>query len=57
MDYIFFINRSGDDVSIGNMSSHLNRFENLTACYGRFENDTVYVPPYSYTIINAKFVK
>lgn len=57
MDYIFFINRSGEEAAIGNMSSHLSRFENLTACYGRFENDTVYVPPYGYTIINAKFVK
>lgn len=57
LDYIFFINRSGDEVCISNMNFHLERFENLTPCYGRFENNTVYVPPYGYTIINAKFVK
>ena len=57
LDYIFFINRSAFEVSISNMSHHLNRFENLTPCFGRYEKDTVYVPPYGFTIINAKFVK
>ena len=33
------------------------RFTNLTPCYGRFEDNTVYIPPYGFTIINAVFVE
>ena len=57
LDYIFFINRSGDEVKISNMNFHLDRFTNLTPCYGRFEDNTVYIPPYGFTIINAVFVE
>ena len=56
-DYIFFINRSGDTVELGNMSTILDRFENLKPFYGTFVDDTITVKPYGYTIIKAKFVK
>ncbi len=56
LDYIFFINRSGDTVEIPNMSQHLSRFKDLSSCIGKFENDTLTVEPYGYSIINAVFV-
>lgn len=56
-DYIFFINRSGEDVWISNLNFHLDRFTSLRPCCGYFEDNTVHIPPYGYTIITAKFVK
>jgi len=57
MDYVIFVNRSGDTVELGNMSRILSRFEDFQPFYGGFMNDTITVKPYGYTIIKAKFVK
>ncbi len=54
-DYIFFVNRSADVVAIDRISVHLYLFEDFEPFYGKFENDTVTVEPYGYTIIKARF--
>lgn len=56
-DYIFAINRSRDRVQIDNISSHLHMFKQFMPFCGSFENDTVTVEPYSYTIIKARYRK
>jgi hypothetical protein len=57
MDYIFFINRSGDTVQLENISQILSRFEDFQPFYGGFMNDAITVKPYGYTIIKAKFIE
>ena len=57
LDYIIFVNRSGDTVCLGNMSGILSRFEDLQPFYGEFMDDTITVKPYGYTIIKARFVE
>ena len=56
-DYIVFVNRSCDDIRIENISGLLTRFTDFAPLCGYFENDTVEIQPYGYTIISAKFVE
>ena len=56
VDYIVFVNRSGDTVCIGGISGHLPRFADLKPFYGELSDDTLKVAPYGYTIIKAKFL-
>ena len=55
-DAIIFVNRSSDVILLGNVSSHLPRFNDLAPLYGEFSNDTLKLEPYGYTIISAKFL-
>lgn len=57
MDYIFFVNRSGDTVQLDNISGILSRFDDFQPFYGSFMNDSITVKPYGYTIIKAHFVE
>jgi len=57
IDYIIFVNRTGENVSVGNIHEVLSRFTDFEPYHGEFENDTVTVPPYGYTIITARFVE
>ena len=56
LDYIIFVNRSGDEVTVNELSKKLNRFTDLRGFYGDFGEDTLHVAPYGYTIIRAVFV-
>ena len=56
IDYIIFVNRSGDTVKIDNLSHHLSRFTNICQCLGEYVNDTLTVEPYGYSIVNAEFL-
>ena len=57
MDYIVFVNRSGDNVVIENVSRILYRFTDFAPAYGHFADDRLTVSPYGYTIIKARFVR
>ena len=57
LDYIIFVNRSGDEVTVEKLSEKLPRFTELRGFYGDFGEDTLHVAPYGYTIIRAEFVK
>lgn len=56
IDYIVFVNRTGDEVNVGEIHDKLNRFTDFEQYCGKFENDCVTVAPYGYTIIKAKFM-
>ncbi len=56
IDYIIFINRSGDTVRLDNLDSILDRFADFAHFYGDYEDNSVTVQPYGYTIISAKFL-
>ncbi|MDE6034707.1 MAG: glycoside hydrolase family 13 protein [Ruminococcus sp.] len=56
-DSIVFVNRSCDDIRIENISGLMPRFRDFASMYGFFENDTVEIKPYGYTIISAKFME
>lgn len=56
-DYIVFVNRSGDNVVLENLSKILYRFTDFAPAYGHYSDDRLTVSPYGYTIIKAKFVK
>ena len=55
-DYIVFVNRSGENVSLGNVPGLLSRFRSFEPYIGEFDGETISVPPYGYSIIKAKFV-
>ncbi len=55
VDYIFFVNRSNETVSLSGISRNLFLFSDFEPAYGDFSDDTVTVKPYGYTIIKAKF--
>ncbi len=56
-DYIVFINRSRDEVKINGLSGYFKRFNDFKSEFGvPFENDTITVKPFGYTIISAKFL-
>ena len=55
-DYIFFINRSADEVKISDVSQKLFRFRNFKQYNGSYDNDCVTLPPYDYAIVEAEFV-
>lgn len=57
MDYIVFVNRSGDNVVLENVSRILYRFTDFAPAYGHFADDRLTVSPYGYTIIKARFVR
>ena len=57
IDYIIFVNRTGDNVRLGGIPIILSRFTDFEPFYGEFSDNAVTVPPYGYTIIKAKFVK
>ena len=56
IDSIIFVNRSCDDIILENISALMPRFTDFKAMYGHFENDTITIKPYGYTIISAKFL-
>ena len=56
-DYIFVVNRSRDRVQVENLSSYLHMFEQFMPFCGRYENDTITIEPYSYTIVKARYRK
>ena len=56
-DYIFFVNRSGDSVCLKGLSKLLPRFEMPEPFIGRYEDDDLYIEPYGYSIVTARFVK
>ena len=56
LDYIFFINRSADEVKISDVSQKLFRFRNFKQYNGSYDNDCVTLPPYDYAIVEAEFV-
>lgn len=55
-DCIVFVNRSCDDISLENIQELMPRFKDFAPMYGEFENNTVKIKPYGYTIISAKFI-
>ena len=56
-DFLVFVNRSGDEVCIGNLAANMPRFTDFKPEYGgKCENDSITVAPYGYTIISAKFL-
>lgn len=55
-DYIFFINRSADEVKISDVSQKLFRFRNFKQYNGSYNNDCVTLPPYDYAIVEAEFM-
>ncbi|MBR2284714.1 MAG: glycoside hydrolase family 13 protein [Ruminococcus sp.] len=54
-DYIVFVNRSGDTVSVGELPEKLPRFSELEAYCGSYSGGVLTVKPYGYTIIRAHF--
>ncbi|MDE7138759.1 MAG: glycoside hydrolase family 13 protein, partial [Ruminococcus sp.] len=54
-DAIVFVNRSGDDIVLENIDKLMPRFKDFDKMYGEFENNSVTIKPYGYTIISAKF--
>ncbi len=57
MDYIFFINRSGDEVCLTDIPGKLPRFTDFGQYIGKYENNALTIAPYGYSIITAKFVE
>ncbi len=55
-DAIFFVNRSGDDIILENICCLMPRFKDFRPMSGDFENDTVTIKTYGYTIISATFI-
>ena len=55
MDYIFFINRTGDTVTLSNMREFFTFFTNMEQFYGDYSDGTLVIPPYGYSIVKAKF--
>ena len=55
-DSVIFVNRSGNEAVIGNISGVLSRFEDIKPVCGEYCDNTVKVAPYGYTIISAKFL-
>ena len=55
MDYIFFINRTGDTVTLNNMREFFTFFTNIEQFYGDYSDGTLVIPPYGYSIVKAKF--
>ena len=57
-DYIVFVNRSGDEVRLKELSRVLSRFGGFKPEYGgACEDDSVTIEPYGYTIISADFIE
>jgi len=56
VDYIVFINRSGQEVYLGNLEKILDRFTDFEQFCGEYADNAVKVSPYGYTIIKAKFL-
>lgn len=54
-DYIFFINRSDDNVCLSGLSSYLNRFTAFEQFFGDYTDDALTIPPHGYSIIKARF--
>ena len=54
-DYIFFINRTGEEFVFNNVSGYFFNFGRYEQFFGKYEDDTLIVPPYGYSIIKAKF--
>lgn len=58
VDYLIFVNRSGDVVKLNNISEILeNRFTDFEQFNGEFNDNCLTINPYGYAIIKAKFVK
>ncbi len=55
-DYIFFVNKSEANVTVGNVSELLALFSDLKPYIGQFENNVVEIEPYGYTIITGNFI-
>jgi hypothetical protein len=55
-DYLVFVNRSGDEVQISDLSKKLYRFSSFEQFNGSYSDDCVKLSPYGYAIIKAKFL-
>jgi len=56
LDYIFFINRSGETVYISEMTKLLPMFGHPEAHIGEFLDDTLKIEPYGYSVIKARYI-
>lgn len=54
-DFIIFVNRTGDTVKLREVSEYFKLFKDFMGFYGEYNDDTLVVPPYGFSIINAKF--
>lgn len=55
LDYIFFINRTGDTVTLRDVEDFFSFFTHFEEYYGDFSGNELTIPPYGYSIIKAKF--
>ena len=54
-DYMFFINRTGEEFVFSNVTDYFFNFGRFEPFYGEYKNDTLIVPPYGYSILKAKY--
>ncbi len=57
VDYIFFVNRSGDTVWLNGIGTYLDRFRDIIGYIGEYVDGNLKIEPYGYSIIKAVFVK
>ena len=55
-DYLFFINRTGETVTLPHIDETLDLFKDFAPFYGEFSDGNITVPPYGYSIIKARFI-
>lgn len=55
-DNLIFINRCGNDAYVNNISEILGNYQITGTVCGNYENNTVKISPYGYTILSAKKV-
>lgn len=55
VDYIIFVNRTGDTVKLREVSDYFDLFKDFTGFYGEYSDDTLVIPPYGFSIIKAVF--
>ena len=54
-DYIFYINRTADTVTLSGVDKFFTLFSGIEGFYGDYSDGTIVVPPYGYSIIKAKY--
>ncbi len=50
---LVFINRSDKEIKLENLSSFIKTYTDFSPVCGKYEDDTVYVPPYGYVLVSA----
>ena len=56
-DYLFFVNRTGDEIRMNDLEGKLPHFTGFTRFIGSYEDGCLLIPPYGYSIVKARFAK